>query len=121
MLEEEAFDLIIVQSENAQHADIVEACAAHGVHVCVEKPMADTLSNALRMVRACQAAGTALVVNWPLTWSPAAHKAKSLLEDGIIGRILQLKWRAGHTGPLGSGAAHAGVDEGAGQVSGPEL
>jgi predicted dehydrogenase len=120
MLNKETFDLIIVQSENAQHADIVEACAAHGVHACVEKPMADTLSHALRMVRACQAAGTTLIINWPLTWSPAARKAKSLLDGGIIGRILQLKWRAGHTGPLGSGAAHAGVDEVAAPMSGPE-
>ncbi|MGC9347733.1 MAG: Gfo/Idh/MocA family protein [Anaerolineae bacterium] len=120
MLDKEEFDLIIVQSENAQHADIVEACAAHGVHNCVEKPMADTLSNALRMVRACKTAGTTLVVNWPITWSPAERHAKALLHDGIIGRVLELKWRAGHTGPLGPGAAHAGVSEIAESMSGPE-
>jgi predicted dehydrogenase len=47
MLDKEAFDLIIVQSENAQHAEIVEACAAHGVSCQVEKPMAHTLSGAM--------------------------------------------------------------------------
>jgi predicted dehydrogenase len=120
MLEKEDFDVIIVTSENAQHADVVEACAAAGVHVCVEKPMADTLSNALRMVRACKAAGTTMIVNWPLTWSAVARKAKALIDDGIIGRVLELKWRAGHTGPLGPGAAHAGVSETAAPMSGPE-
>ena len=120
MLDEETFDVIIVQSENAQHADIVEACAAHGVKLCqVEKPMADTLSNALRMVRATQAAGTELAINWPTTWSPVERKAKELLDEGIIGRILQFKLRKGHTGPLGPGAMHAGVSEVADSVSGP--
>lgn len=120
MLDKEAFDLIVIQSENAQHAAIVEACAAHGVSCQVEKPMAHTLSDALRMVRATKAAGTELFINWPITWDPTARRAKELLDDGIIGRILELKWRAGHTGPLGPGAMHAGVTETADAMSGPE-
>ena len=121
MVKNEELDIVIVTSENSQHADIVEACAAAGVKICcVEKPMADTLSNALRMVRACKAHGTNLIVNWPLTWSAIARKAKDLVDEGVIGRLLELKWRAGHTGPLGPGAAHAGVSETAAPMSGAE-
>ena len=120
MLAKEHFDVIIVTSENAQHADITEACARAGVHVCVEKPMANSLSDALRMARACQAAGTKLVDNWPLTWSPQAHKIKQLIDEGAVGRILEVKWRAGHTGPLGPGAAHEGVSDQAAPMSGAE-
>jgi predicted dehydrogenase len=120
MLGKEAFDMVIVTSENAQHPDVVEACAAAGAGVCIEKPMAMSLSDALRMARACQAAGTTLIVNWPLTWSPAARKAKELVDEGLIGRVLEVRWRVGHTGPLGPGAAHAGVDESAAPMSGPE-
>ncbi len=111
MLEKEQFDIIICCSENAKHPEVVEACAAAGANVCVEKPMAMSLSHALRMVRACQASGTTMLINWPLTWSPSARKAKDLIDEGVIGRVLEVKWRAGHTGPLGSGAAHAGVSE----------
>jgi predicted dehydrogenase len=121
MLAQEEIDIAIVTSENAQHPDVVEACAAAGVNVCVEKPMAMSLSDGLRMARACQAAGTTLVVNWPLTWSPAARKAQALIEGGLVGRVLQIKWRAGHTGPLGPGAQHAGVSDVAAPMSGPEL
>jgi predicted dehydrogenase len=120
MLSKEKFDIIIITSENAQHADVVEACAAVGVNVCVEKPMADSLSDALRMVRACQAGGTTLLVNWPLTWSPASRRLKRLIGEGVIGRVLEVKWRAGHTGPLGPGAAHAGVSQTAAPMTGPE-
>jgi predicted dehydrogenase len=110
MIATEKFDIMIVQSENAQHPDVVEACAAAGIHVCVEKPMAVSLAAAQRMVRAAEAAGTDIVINWPLTWSPAARKAKELVDQGVIGRVLEVKWRAAHTGPLGPGAAHTGVD-----------
>ncbi len=120
MLVKEALDIVIVTCENAQHPEVVEACAAAGVHVCVEKPMAASLGDALRMVRACVAEDVTMLVNWPLTWSPAARKAKELLEEGIIGQVLEVKWRSGHTGPLGPGAAHAGVDEAAQPLSGPE-
>ena len=120
MLGKEQFDIIIVCSENAKHPEVVEACAAAGANVCVEKPMAMSLSDALRMVRACKAAGTTLVVNWPLTWSAAARKAKSLIDEGVIGRVLEVKWRGGHTGPLGAGAHHTGVSEDAAPMSGVE-
>jgi predicted dehydrogenase len=120
MLKKEQFDIIICCSENAKHPEVVEACAAAGANVCVEKPMAMSLSHALRMVRACQAAGTTMLINWPLTWSPSARKAKALIDEGLIGRVLEVKWRAGHTGPLGSGAAHAGVSETADAMTGAE-
>ena len=120
MLDREGLDIAIVTSENAQHPDVVEACAAAGVHVCVEKPMAMSLAHALRMARACQAAGTTMIVNWPLTWSPAARKVKQLIDQGLVGRVLEVKWRSGHTGPLGPGAAHTGVSESAAPMTGAE-
>jgi len=120
MLSKEQFDIIICCSENAKHPDIAEACAAAGVNVCVEKPMAMSLAHALRMVRACQAAETTMVINWPMTWSPSARKAKALIDESVIGRVLEVKARLGHTGPLGSGAAHAGVSETAAPMTGAE-
>ena len=84
MLEVETFDIVICCSENATHADVVEACAMAGVNVCVEKPMASSLSHALRMVRACQSAGTKMVINWPATWSPGIRKAKELIDQGVL-------------------------------------
>jgi glucose-fructose oxidoreductase len=120
MLERADLDLAIVTCENAQHPDVVEACAAAGVHVCVEKPMAMSMADALRMARACRSHGTHLLVNWPLTWSAAARRAKELLDAGAIGQVLEVRWRSGHNGPLGAGVGHAGVSETAGALTGPE-
>jgi len=120
MLIKEDLDLVIVTCENAQHPIVVEACANAGVAICVEKPMATTLADGLRMVRACVANQVKMVVNWPLTWQPAARKAQALIEEGVIGDVLEVKWRGGHTGPLGTGAAHAGVQEASQVLTGPE-
>ncbi len=48
------------------------------------------------------------------------RKAKELLDDGAIGRVLEVKWRGGHLGPLGYGVSHPGISEGAGPMSGVE-
>jgi len=121
MLRKEKFDIVVCCSENARHGEVVEACAAAGVHVCVEKPMAMSLPDGLRMVRAARAAGTKLVINWPMTWSGAARKTKELIDAGAIGRVIEVKWRGAHTGPLGPGAEHQGVTEKAKMLSGTEL
>lgn len=120
MLAEQELDIAIVTSENARHAEVVEACATAGVHACVEKPMAGSLSDGLRMVRACGAAGTTLLVNWPNTWSPAAREAKAVIDRGAIGRVLEVKYRSGHRGPLGVGVTHPGVTDRAVPMTGPE-
>ena len=121
MLAAERLDIVIVTSENAKHPEVVEACAAAGAGVCVEKPMAMSLSDALTMVRSVQAAGTTMLVNWPMTWNPAAHKAKALIDSGAVGRVIGVKARLGHTGPLGSGAKHAGVAQEAAPLTATEL
>jgi predicted dehydrogenase len=117
MLDREAFDVVLVYSENARHAEVVEAIAAHGCAIVVEKPMADSLPNAVRMARAAQIAGVELFVNWPSTWQPAIRTVGALIARGAIGRIHQVKYRGGHNGPLGAGAEHQGVSAGVDEVT----
>jgi predicted dehydrogenase len=121
LLAEERPDLVIVTCENARHADVVEACASVGAMACVEKPMAASLGDGLRMARATRIAGSALMINWPILWSPLIRTAVAALHDGVIGRVLQVRHRAGHSGPFGPGVRHPGVDEEAAPLSHAEL
>ena len=101
MLEKEKFDIIIFCPENAKHGEVAEAIAKAGAHMVTEKPMSASLSDALRMVRACKKYKVELMVNWPTTWSPAVRKAKELIDSGIIGDVWEVKWRNGPSmGPL---------------------
>lgn len=110
MLDQERFDIILFCPENARHGEVAQAIAAHGAHMVTEKPMAASYPEARSMAEAARAAGVALMVNWPTTWSPAVRKAKELLDAGAIGRLLEVKWRAGSMGPLSHGSTHPGVD-----------
>jgi predicted dehydrogenase len=101
MLDREQFDAIVFCPENARHGEVAEAVASKGVHMVTEKPMAASLAEALRMVRAARAHDVALMVNWPITWSPAIRAMKALLEEGTIGDVWEIKWRNGASmGPL---------------------
>jgi predicted dehydrogenase len=64
-----------------------------------EKPMAATLALAERMAATAARHGVRLMVNWPNNWSPAIQHAKTLIDDGAIGRVWQVHHRAGHGGP----------------------
>lgn len=83
----------------ALHADLVDLCAARGLHVMVEKPMAATLAQASRMRTAACRAGTVLMVNWPTAWSRPLRTALRLVQEGAIGDVWQVTWRGGHCGP----------------------
>ncbi|NLV91515.1 MAG: Gfo/Idh/MocA family oxidoreductase [Firmicutes bacterium] len=114
MLEKEEFDIIIFCPENARHGEVAEAIAAKGIHMLTEKPMAASLSEALRMVRAAKNAGVKLVVNWPATWWPAVRKAKELIDAGEIGTVWEVKWRNGPSmGPLSYGQQVTDEEKGA--------
>jgi predicted dehydrogenase len=101
MLDAEADNLDIVQvtSENSAHAEIVEAAAALGKHIIVEKPMAATLAQAERMVAAAEKAGVLLLVNWPTAWIPAFQEMERRIVAGEIGQVRYFKYRSAHNGP----------------------
>jgi predicted dehydrogenase len=121
MLEQEKLDLVICNSENSQHASVVAACASVHAHVCVEKPMAGCLDDALKMARTAQSAGIKLLIHWYMPFSPLMARAKALLEEGAIGRILEIQMRAAHAGPLAPGVKHPGPNIETVPQTGPEL
>jgi hypothetical protein len=109
MLDTEDLDIVIFCPEISRHAEVAEALAVRGIHMVTEKPMAGSLSDALRMVRAARNADVALMVNWPTTWSPWVLKVKDLIDAGEIGDVWEFKWRNGPSlGPLAAGSTHPG-------------
>ena len=99
MVEQEELDVVQAAAENSAGADIVEACAAKGIHVLSEKPMSASLDQANRMVRAAETAGITLMINWPTAWNPAIQEMERRINAGEIGRLLYFKQRSAHNGP----------------------
>jgi len=99
MLKKEELDAILLCTENSRHADVVEAAAEKGIHVIMEKPMAATLEQAERIVKASERYGIKVMVNYPTTWKPAIQHAYKMAKEGEIGDIFHIRFRGAHAGP----------------------
>ncbi|MBI5384842.1 MAG: Gfo/Idh/MocA family oxidoreductase [Verrucomicrobia bacterium] len=92
-------DLVILCPSTLQHAEWVERVAPFGPHVLVEKPFAASLADADRMIAAMKP-GQRLAINWPLRWVPSHITAKQLIDDGVIGDVIEVHYYDGNRGPL---------------------
>lgn len=100
LIQQCAPDVAFVCSTTAEHPEWVSRLAAAGVHMIVEKPMADSLEAADQMAADAKSAGVVLAVNWPQAWIASHRTAKRLVEHGAIGRIEQIHYYGGNRGPL---------------------
>jgi predicted dehydrogenase len=105
MLDREELDAILVCTDNASKADVAEAAARRGVHVYQDKPMAATLAQADRILRAAQASGITLMVAYHSAFNPVYDQVKRLLQARAIGRIYLARGVTGHGGPVEYGCS----------------
>jgi len=99
MIDSEDLDAVLVTGDNAASVSVLEKAAPLGIHALVEKPMAATLEQADRMLKAATDGGTKLMINWPMAWKPEVHKAFQMCHDGEIGQVFYVRVRMAHEGP----------------------
>ena len=119
-------DLVDIVTPGDSHAEIAIAAAQAGKHVFCEKPLANTVAEAERMVEAVQKAGVRNMVAFNYRRVPAIAYARQLIDEGRIGRIYHFRarylqdwimdpnfplvWRldknAAGSGPMGDLGAH---------------
>ncbi len=105
MLAEETLDIVSVSTYSDVRAEITIACAEHGTRVIyAEKPIAQVLGDAERMLEACDASGSLLVVNTNRRYNPNFHRLRDLVADGGLGELTSagVRWVAGRLGNVGS-------------------
>jgi UDP-N-acetyl-2-amino-2-deoxyglucuronate dehydrogenase len=98
MLQREKIDVLSVCTQHTQHPAAVEAAAAAGVHVIVEKPLAIDLESCNRAIAAAQAAGIKLGVVSQRRWYEPVQRMKAAIDDGKLGKpalvmVTMLGWR----------------------------
>jgi predicted dehydrogenase len=69
-----------------EQLEVIRKVAKAGKHILAQKPIAMNLSQARQIVRICQEAGVKLIVNQNGRFDPAIQAAKSLLDQGYIGK-----------------------------------
>jgi predicted dehydrogenase len=80
-------DGVILATPNRLHVEGGLACIAAGVPVLVEKPIADTVAGAIRLVEAAEAAGVPLLTGHHRQYSGIMAAARQVVRDGRLGTI----------------------------------
>jgi predicted dehydrogenase len=79
---------VLLITPNDVHERQAVACAERGRHVFVEKPIADSLSAGERMSAVCASAGVTLMVGHAFRRLGASRRAKQLVDEGALGRVV---------------------------------
>ncbi len=83
-----------------QHMEVVEACAPRHIDVMVEKPLATTLQQALKMETLAKKFNIKLLTDFETSWYPSTVKTYELVNDSnYIGKIKKVVIHDGHEGP----------------------
>src|SRR4051794_32916894 len=70
------------------HSSIEMAALAAGKHVLVEKPMADSRDDAVRMIEAARDRDLVLMADHTYCYTPVVTRIAELIADGVLGEIL---------------------------------
>jgi predicted dehydrogenase len=80
-------DVISLLTPPTVRDEVIFPAFEHGIHILVEKPFANRLSDAVSFVRAAEEAGVVLGVNQQLRHMQDALAAKEIIESGEIGGV----------------------------------
>ncbi|HXW81385.1 MAG TPA: Gfo/Idh/MocA family oxidoreductase [Acidimicrobiales bacterium] len=82
--------VVCVCAPSGLHAEIGLAAAEAGRHVVVEKPIDITLDAARRLIDGTRDRGVTLSVISQQRYNPGVQRAKTLLDQGRLGRLLEI-------------------------------
>ncbi len=77
-------------------AELVKKAIAAGKHIYCEKPIAESLDDALELYRLAEAANIKHGVVQDKLWLPGLLKLKRLIDSGFFGRILSVRGEFGY-------------------------
>jgi predicted dehydrogenase len=77
-------DAVTIAAPTHFHRDIAIDCAARGIHIMVEKPIASTVEESRAIVAAARRAGVTLMVGHVERFNPAVQSIKRAIKDQDI-------------------------------------
>lgn len=93
VVEDPAIDAVMIGIETNRHADMVELAAAAGKHILLQKPMATTLEDCDRIIRAVNESGVKFSMGFQMRRDPANIAIKELLDQGVVGNVSVIRRR----------------------------
>lgn len=88
LLSDSEIDVVYISTTNELHRDQAIAAARAGKHILCEKPLALSLDDARRMIKAAQSAGVIFGINHHLRCAATHRTLRRLIKEGAIGKPL---------------------------------
>jgi inositol 2-dehydrogenase len=99
MLEKAKIDAVVIASSTGAHAANVEKCAAAGLQIFCEKPLALNLPDCDRAIAAAEKAGVKLMIAHMRRFDSGYAEARRVIQAGEIGKPLIFRGFSGDTEP----------------------
>jgi predicted dehydrogenase len=87
VLADKRVDAVAIATPAGTHLDIALAAMRAGKHVLIEKPLASTYTDGLRLVEEADRAGLVLMCDHTFCYTPAVLKIRELVHSGEIGDL----------------------------------
>lgn len=91
LYKEPAIDVVVICTPNGLHASQAIYALENGFHVLVEKPMALTVSDCERMMRAATRSGKQLFTVMQNRFNPPVRAVKQMLDNGSFGKLYSMQ------------------------------
>ena len=87
VLADERVDAVAIATPAGTHLELALAAMRAGKHVLIEKPLAATYADGLRLVEEADRAGLVLMCDHTFCYTPAVRKIRELVHSGEIGDL----------------------------------
>jgi len=91
LLERPDIDAVSICVPNYLHAEVAIASAEAGKHMLLEKPMAVSLEEADRIIKAAEKAEVKLMLGYNHVFNPMIQHVKGLIKNGCLGKLSIVK------------------------------
>jgi predicted dehydrogenase len=91
LLRKEKLDFVDIITDPGTHERFVTLAAGRVPAVICQKPLAENLASAERMMEACRTSGTALYVHENFRWQTPIRAFKAVLDEGRVGTVFRAR------------------------------
>ena len=92
-------DAVLAYNAISEHLGVVETCAPKGISVMVEKPLATTVKDALRIAQLAGQYHIHVLTNYETTWYDTNQQIYEMVSAQTIGAPRKMIVHDGHEGP----------------------
>lgn len=96
-------DAVVVDAPTNQHPEVIGAAARAGKHIFTEKVLALRTRECQELLAEVERAGVTLFVSLPRLSEPVTQAIRSILAEGHIGEVTEVRTRMAHNGSVGEG------------------